>query len=48
MTVKDLFIEMLKLILKGKGNYLVYYDDWISGVLPITDEDNKMRTIRLW
>lgn len=45
MTVKDLFIEMLKLILKGKGKYLVYFDDWISGVL---EEDDEMRTIRLW
>lgn len=51
MTVKELFIEMLKLILKGKGNYHIYADDWagwIGGVMSVTEENDRMKRVQLW
>lgn len=50
MTVKELFIEMLKLILKGKGNYRIVYAEsgWAGGVMDITEKDEQMRRVFLW
>lgn len=50
MTVKKMFIVMLKIILKGKGDYRIFVqeDGWIGGVFNINKEDDKMKRIVIW
>lgn len=49
MTVYELFIEMLKLILKGKGTYRIFaYLGWVGGILPPDAEDEESKRIILW
>lgn len=50
MTVKEMFVELLKLVLKGKGKYRIYtfYSGRISGVMKPNEEDDKARRILVW
>ena len=50
MTVKQLFIELLKLIIRGKGNYYIYvmFHGWVGGVFSPNDDDEQMERVVLW
>lgn len=50
MTVNELFIELFKLILKGKGKHHIYaqFNGWLAGVLQPNEIDERIKRVVLW